>query len=216
MRNRSIKLSVISALLLAGVVGCGETEKEKQDKNFFTSGNHEADQRADQQMAKQEQLSGDSNNTGVTHAGTAVVAKGKKSLYDDLGGADGISAIVDDFLTRALSDPRVNWSRIGITKGGYNPLHRGDSETWDATPQQRKALKTHMAQFLALATGGPTQYSGKEMHAAHANMHITNAEFDATLGDLKSTLDKLQIANQEQKELLSIVESTREQIVEER
>jgi hemoglobin len=47
-------------------------------------------------------------------------------------------------------------------------------------------------------------------------MHITNPEFDAAVGDLKATLDKLQIANQEQKELLSIVESTREQIVEDR
>ena len=106
MRYSSVILSVLSASVLAGVVGCGETAKEKQDKNFFTSGNREADQRADQQMAKQEQLSGDTNNGGLSHAGNAVVATGKKSLYDNLGGADGISAIVDDFLTRALSDPR--------------------------------------------------------------------------------------------------------------
>jgi hemoglobin len=79
-----------------------------------------------------------------------------------------------------------------------------------------KILKMHIAQFIGLATGGPTKYTGKEIRAAHANMHITNPEFDATLGDLKATLDKLQIANQEQKELLSIIESTREQIVEER
>jgi len=36
--------------------------------------------------------------------------------------------------------------------------------------------------------------------------YITNREFDAAVGDLKATLDKLQIANQEQKELLSMVE----------
>lgn len=47
-------------------------------------------------------------------------------------------------------------------------------------------------------------------------MHISNPEFDAAMGDLKATLDKLQIANQEQKELLAVVESTREQIVTER
>jgi len=44
-------------------------------------------------------------------------------------------------------------------------------------------------------------------------MNITNPEFDATIGDLKATLDKLQIPNREQKELLAIVESTRPQIV---
>ena len=44
-------------------------------------------------------------------------------------------------------------------------------------------------------------------------MRITNPEFDAAVGDLKATLDKLQIPNTEQKELLAIVESTRPQIV---
>ena len=34
-----------------------------------------------------------------------------------------------------------------------------------------------------------------------------------SVGDLKATLDKLQIPNTEQKELLAIVESTRPQIV---
>jgi len=65
-------------------------------------------------------------------------------------------------------------------------------------------------------TGGPSQYTGKDIKSAHANMHISNPEFDAAMGDLKATLDKLQIANQEQKELLAVVESTREQIVTER
>lgn len=59
-------------------------------------------------------------------------------------------------------------------------------------------------------------YEGKEIESSHANMHISNAEFDATLGDLKSSLDALQVPNLEQKELLAIIESTRPQIVTER
>jgi hypothetical protein len=47
-------------------------------------------------------------------------------------------------------------------------------------------------------------------------MHISNPEFDATIGDLKASLDKLQVPSKEQKELLSIVESTRPLIVQER
>ena len=47
-------------------------------------------------------------------------------------------------------------------------------------------------------------------------MHISNPEFDAAVGDLKATLNKLKIANKEQKELLSVIESTRPQIAEER
>jgi hemoglobin len=73
-----------------------------------------------------------------------------------------------------------------------------------------------LIQFLALATGGPAHYEGKEMKQAHAGLHISNPEFDASLGDLKASLDKLGIAVKEQKELLAVIESTRPQIVEER
>ena len=45
---------------------------------------------------------------------------------------------------------------------------------------------------------------------------LTNAEFDASVGDMKASLDKLQVAAKEQKELLSILESTRPQIVQDR
>ena len=54
------------------------------------------------------------------------------------------------------------------------------------------------------------------MRQAHQGLVITNAEFDAAVGDLKATLDKLGMATPEQKELLSIIESTRPQVVEER
>jgi hemoglobin len=167
-------------------------------------------------MAQQEQLTGGKNNGGEkTTKSQAVIATEKKSLYDRLGGDGGLTLIVDDFVNRALADPRVNWQRKGITRGGLS-IHREASVSWDANPDNVKKLKAHLVQFFSLSTGGPVQYTGKDMHSAHANLHISNPEFDASVGDLKSTLDKLQIANQEQKELLSIVESTREEIVEER
>jgi hemoglobin len=77
-------------------------------------------------------------------------------------------------------------------------------------------LKKHLAQFLGLATGGPPTYEGKEMKSVHANMRIENSEFDAAIGDLKATLDRLQLPDKEQKELLAVVESTRPQVVTER
>jgi len=54
------------------------------------------------------------------------------------------------------------------------------------------------------------------MKDAHKGMKITNAEFDAAVGDLKATLDKMQLPNDDQKELLAIIESTRPQVVEQR
>src|SRR5207248_3251968 len=136
------------------------------------------------------------------------------ALFDRLGGQAGISNIVNDFLQRAMDDPRVNWSRQGVTRGGL--LHNSKAETWNPTPQNVDLLKKHMVEFMALATGGPAKYTGKQMETAHANMNISNPEFDAAIGDLKASLDKLKIPNTEQKELLAIIESTRPEIVTKR
>ena len=71
-------------------------------------------------------------------------------------------------------------------------------------------------QFISLAAGGPSEYGGKAVKPAHAEMAISKSEFDAAIGDLKATLDKLNVANDAQKELLAIFESTRAQIVQEK
>jgi hemoglobin len=219
MTMTSMKKTVLLCLFVMG--GCGPAAKEKSH-DFFTSGSHEADQRADQRMAKSEQLRGSGEGGGektakVTAAGGQAVPKSQelKSLYDRLGEERAIKAIVDDFVTRALADPRVNWTRKGVTKGGFS-FSRGQSMTWNASPENVAQLKKHIVQFLSLSTGGPAFYDGREIKNAHTNLHITNAEFDAVIGDLKASLDNLQVPNKEQKEVLAIVESTRPQIVEER
>ena len=95
-------------------------------------------------------------------------------------------------------------------------MHHGESETWNDSPNNVSQLARHVTQFICLASGGPAHYEGKEMKSTHAQMHISNQEFDATVGDLKASLDRLKIPNKEQKELLAIVESTRTEIVTER
>jgi hemoglobin len=203
--RRASLLALAIALAPLLIAGCGGTTT--QNKDFFTSGSKEADQRADQRMAQDEQLKGKGS-------GGPSLGDNQRSLYDRLGGKAGLDAISDDFITRAMADPRVNFTRQGITQGGFS-IHRDRSMEWDASAENVRLLKGHMSQFLAVATGGPSAYEGKEMKAAHADMHITNAEFDAALGDLKATLDKFKIDNKEQKELLAIMETTRPQIVEE-
>jgi hemoglobin len=231
---RSLIVCLLSAAL-TGVVGCGTAKSEKKKDDFFTSGSREADQRASQRMAKDEQLAGSGEGAGekgakkavATPTGTdgagdkgtnkAAVVAGKLALFDRLGGEKGITAIVDDFTPRVLQDPRVNWQRKGVKGGGFSfRRNSGESVAWNATPENTANLKKHLVQFIVLATGGPPQYDGKEMKSAHAGMKIGNPEFDAVLGDLKASLDRLQIPNKEQKELLSIVESTRPQIVTQR
>jgi hemoglobin len=177
-------------------------------------------------MAESEQLTGSGEGAGEKGkkssskkaGGPGSASKGeqaeeKKSLYDRLGGEAGLSKIVADFTSRVLEDPRVNWERKGVKQGGFLSLHRNRTVTWNPTPENVATLKKHLVQFLALASGGPAQYDGKDMQAAHTNLQISNPEFDAAVGDLKATLDRLQVPNTEQKELLAIVESTRPEIV---
>ena len=218
------------ALGLLHLTGCGTNKSAAKKDDFFTSGSREADQRASQRMAKDEQLSGSS--AGEKHTkkavaggtaeegsesstnGQAARVEGKLPLFDRLGGETGISAIIEDFTPRALQDPRVNWQRTGV-KSVFS-FHKNETNDWTATSANTAELKKHLVQFIALATGGPVHYDGKDLKTAHAGMKISNPEFDAALGDLKASLDRLQIPNKEQKELLAVVESTRPLIVTQR
>lgn len=233
-------LRALGVVALAGFValssGCGTSKEAKQKNNdFFTSGSREADQRATQRMAKAEQLSGSGEGAGEKNVKKAEVKKpegegasatvggvekgaqveGKLTLFERLGGEKGIASIVEDFTPRALQDPRVNWERKGVKKSGLFNRNRQEV-VWQPSQENVTTLKKHIAQFLALATGGPAKYEGGNMKQAHDGMRITNPEFDAAVGDLKASLDRLQIPNKEQKELLAIIESTRPQIVTER
>ena len=194
-------------MILVAALAAGCASEERKDRDFFTSGNREADQRAEQRIAKEQQLRGEGEGQGQPEA--------KKTLYERLGGEAGMQKIVDDFVVRALADPRVNWERKGIEKGGWS-LNRNKSVEWKSSPDSLARMKKHITQFLTLATGGPAKYEGRDMKEVHAGLHITNAEFDAAVGDLKASLDKLGIATEEQKDLLAVIESTRPQVVAER
>jgi hemoglobin len=214
--TRRIPNVVAACAIGLNAIGCGTPERKQPD--FHTSGSREADQRAEQQVAKVQQLRGegvgdDKKKTGL--AGLTGQPEPKKALYERLGGAPGVTTIVEDWVNRMVADPRVNFARKGMTKGGFS-IHRNDSIEWQNVPENGTKLKKHFAQFLTLSTGGPAQYDGKGIKETHADMHIANDEFDAAIGDLKSSLDNLGVPTTEQKELLAIVESTRPQVATQR
>ncbi len=126
----------------------------------------------------------------------------KKSLWDRLGGEPAVTAVIDDFVARAASNPKVNFTR------------KGTESEWEPTEKNVARLKKRLIQLVSAVSGGPMKYEGRDMKAAHMGMKITNAEFDALAGDLKATLDKFKVPDAEQKELLDIVGSTRKDIVE--
>src|SRR4051794_6696417 len=98
------QLLVVAIVTLAGCA----SEDKKKEKDFFTSGDREADQRAEQRMSKEQQLRGE------TQKGADDKGNTKRPLFERLGGETGITQLVDDFLPRAMADPRVNWERKGV------------------------------------------------------------------------------------------------------
>src|SRR5580658_5272636 len=107
---RMLTIIFLLAPALQFVGGCGSDETP--NKNFYTSGNKEADERADQRMAEAQQLKGGSGDSPLGGA--------KKSLFERLGSMDGVQAITDDWVTRMLADPRVNFTRHGVVQGGLS------------------------------------------------------------------------------------------------
>jgi hemoglobin len=197
------------ALALALCAGClGRDEAPEEDEGFVTSGSREADQRAEQRISKEQQLRGEGQDGDKEKPV-------KKTLYERLGSTAGIDLIVDDFVDRVIADPRTNWERKGVKRGGVLGLG-GNAAEWKATEENVAGLKKHLAQFIAVATGGPIEYEGRKVAEVHDGMKITNAEFDASIGALKASLDALRVPLDEQKELLAVFESTRPQIAEKR
>jgi hemoglobin len=120
------------------------------------------------------------------------------TLYDRLGGIYNIATVVDDFIDRIMVDPRLN----------ANP--RVDEAHHRVAPAGFKYLVTEM---VGEASGGLQHYSGRSMEESHRDLMITPHEWQAFLDDLHQTLEKFNVPQPEQAELVALVESTREAIV---
>jgi hemoglobin len=120
------------------------------------------------------------------------------ALYDRLGGVYNIATVVDDFIDRVMTDPRLNANS------------RVDEAHHRVSPAGFKYLVTEM---VCWATGGPQRYSGRPMGDSHRYLMITAGEWQAFMNDFQQTLDKFGVPQPEQDELKAIVESTREAIV---
>ena len=120
------------------------------------------------------------------------------SLYERLGGVYAIAAVVDDFIDRVMSDPKLN----------ANP--KVDEAHHKVHPAGFKYLVTEQ---VCWAAGGPQNYTGRAMADSHDHLDITEEEWQAFLADFQATLDKFEVPATEQGELFAIVESTKADIV---
>ena len=117
-----------------------------------------------------------------------------ESLYERLGGTEGITSIASDVVDNHLSNPIIA-TRFANAKASVDEL------------------KNAAATFFIAGTGGPDVYKGKDMLAAHKGMNISAAEFMAVLDDALAALEKNNIAQREQEEVLYALYSFRSQIM---
>ncbi len=124
------------------------------------------------------------------------------SLYLRLGGTAAITAVVDTFITFVAQDTVINGFFAGAVA--------------DTTGARIARLKSMLVTQICQATGGPCTYNGLSMPQAHQGMNITDAQFNALVGDLVLALDAYSVPAAEKAELLGILGPLRSQIVGQR
>lgn len=104
----------------------------------------------------------------------------------------GIQRIMDDFIVRVTTDPRIKdrFANANLVR-----------------------LKLMLVQQVSYLTGGPDTYSGRDMKTAHAGMDLKNGDFNALAEDLQLSMDKEGVPFRAQNKLLAKLAPMERQIV---
>ena len=87
----------------------------------------------------------------------------QKSLYERLGGYDGITTFANDLLPRLQADPQL----------GRFWQNRGD----DGIAREKQLL----IDYLCSSAGGPMYYNGRDMKLSHKGMKISERDWSIFL-----------------------------------
>ncbi len=131
-------------------------------------------------------------------AGAPVPAQDKteKSLYERLGGYDGVAAFADEFIKRLAGDKQLARFLTGLST------------------DSKKKLRQHLVDQICAATGGPCIYTGRDMKTVHTGLGITEADWEVGAKHLVETLDHLKVAKKEKDEVVAFVVGLKKDIVE--
>ncbi len=91
------------------------------------------------------------------------------SLYDQIGGGDGVADLIDRFYELVMADPLLE-------------------PTFAAASMDR--LRHMQIEFVGAALGGPVEYTGMDLAHAHAGRGITSAQYSAFAGHFLDSLEE--------------------------
>jgi hemoglobin len=120
-----------------------------------------------------------------------------KTLFERLGGNEGITKIVDAAVEGHMNNPAINSRFLPYLE----------------TPEKLAIVKQHTVEFFNAGSGGPATYHGRDMPEAHRGMNISAAEYMHAIDDIFVALDKHQIDDETKKDVLFILWSLKGTII---
>ncbi len=119
-----------------------------------------------------------------------------KTLYERLGGYEGITTFVENLLPRLEADQQL----------GRFWQHRGD----DGVAREKQLL----IDYLCSSAGGPMYYTGRDMKTSHVGMKISDDDWSIFMNHAGETMKALNVPQQECDEIATFVTSLKADIVE--
>lgn len=104
------------------------------------------------------------------------------TLYNRIGGRSGIRILVDSFYEKVLEDESLRDFFLGVPMGH---------------------LKKMQEEFFSIALGGPSEYSDIKLAHAHQGLDINTRHFDRFVSILFSTLEELEMSEDERYQVIS-------------
>jgi hemoglobin len=115
-----------------------------------------------------------------------------ETLYQRLGGAERIAAILDD----------------AVDRHAVNPLLAPRFRNKDLARAKRLAT-----QFFCAGAGGPQVYEGRDLREAHGGMNINEQEFIAATDDIVAAMKEAGVAQAEINEVVGILFSLKGEVL---
>ena len=82
-----------------------------------------------------------------------------KTLFERLGGTEGITVIVNDALENHMNNPNINPRFL----------------PYKNRPEYLAVVKQHTIDFFSAGSGGSVEYKGRDMTTTHLGMNISAA-----------------------------------------
>jgi hemoglobin len=115
------------------------------------------------------------------------------TLYERLGSVEGITKLVDDAVDAHLNNPTVK-TRFEV------------AEDIDHS-------KKMLVEFFCAGSGGPQEYTGRDMLTTHKGMNVSEEEYMAVIDDVFAAMNKNSVGENEQKEVLAVLYSLKGEIL---